>query len=126
MESKYFFAIKYLLINENLWCWKTLNVYKSTSSTHERCNSLSLEGYHVVLRAIWKIDVHLIGTLVNKSLYYYYIIIVPMILRPHVYSSHSMCSNKKLEVSTCDQLSQNIRSSSSQKLRLLLTLQTEV
>ena len=70
MESKYFFAIKYLLINENLWCWKTLNVYKSTSSTHGRCNSLSLEGYHVVLRAIWKIDVHLIGTLVNKSLYY--------------------------------------------------------
>ena len=72
------------------------------------------------------IVVKLISTLVNKSLYHYYIIIVPMILRPHVYSSHSMCSNKKLEVSTCDQLSQNIRSSSSQKLRLLLTLQTEV
>ena len=27
---------------------------------------------HVVLRALWKIDVHLISTLVNKSLYYYY------------------------------------------------------
>jgi len=25
-----------------------------------------------VLRALWKIDVHLISTLVNKSLYYYY------------------------------------------------------
>ena len=25
----------------------------------------------VVLRALWKIDVHLISTLVNKSLYYY-------------------------------------------------------
>jgi len=28
---------------------------------------------YVVLRALWKIDVHLISTLVNKSLYYYYI-----------------------------------------------------
>jgi len=27
---------------------------------------------YVVLRALWKIDVHLISTLVNKSLYYYY------------------------------------------------------
>jgi len=27
---------------------------------------------YVVLRTLWKIDVHLIGTLVNKSLYYYY------------------------------------------------------
>ena len=27
---------------------------------------------YVVLRALWKIDVHLIITLVNKSLYYYY------------------------------------------------------
>ena len=27
---------------------------------------------HVVLRALWKIDVYLISTLVNKSLYYYY------------------------------------------------------
>jgi len=26
---------------------------------------------YVVLRALWKIDVHLISTLVNKSLYYY-------------------------------------------------------
>ena len=26
----------------------------------------------VVLRALWKIDVHLISTLVNNSLYYYY------------------------------------------------------
>jgi len=25
---------------------------------------------YVVLRALWKIDVHLISTLVNKSLYY--------------------------------------------------------
>ena len=29
---------------------------------------------YVVLRALWKIDVHLISTLVNKSLYYYYYI----------------------------------------------------
>jgi len=27
---------------------------------------------YVVLGALWKIDVHLISTLVNKSLYYYY------------------------------------------------------
>jgi len=27
---------------------------------------------YVVLWALWKIDVHLISTLVNKSLYYYY------------------------------------------------------
>jgi len=27
---------------------------------------------YVVLRALWKIDVHLISTLVNKSLYYFY------------------------------------------------------
>ena len=27
---------------------------------------------HVVLRALWKIDVHLISTLLNKSLFYYY------------------------------------------------------
>jgi len=27
---------------------------------------------YVVLRALWKIDVHLISTLVNKRLYYYY------------------------------------------------------
>jgi len=27
---------------------------------------------YVVLRALWKIDVHLISTLVNISLYYYY------------------------------------------------------
>ena len=27
---------------------------------------------YVVLRALWKIDVHLISTLVNKSVYYYY------------------------------------------------------
>ena len=27
---------------------------------------------YVVLRALWKIDVHLISTLVNKSLYYYH------------------------------------------------------
>jgi len=26
---------------------------------------------YVVLRALWKIDVYLISTLVNKSLYYY-------------------------------------------------------
>jgi len=26
---------------------------------------------HVVLRALWKIDVHLISTFVNKSIYYY-------------------------------------------------------
>ena len=26
---------------------------------------------YVALRALWKIDVHLISTLVNKSLYYY-------------------------------------------------------
>jgi len=29
---------------------------------------------YVVLRALWKIDVYLISTLVNKSLYYYYIL----------------------------------------------------
>jgi len=27
---------------------------------------------YVVLRALWKIDVNLISTLVSKSLYYYY------------------------------------------------------
>jgi len=27
---------------------------------------------YVVLKALWKIDIHLISTLVNKSLCYYY------------------------------------------------------
>jgi len=27
---------------------------------------------YVVLRALWEIDIYLISTLVNKSLYYYY------------------------------------------------------
>jgi len=27
---------------------------------------------YVVLKALWKIDVHPISTIVNKSLYYYY------------------------------------------------------
>jgi len=27
---------------------------------------------YVVLKALWKIDVYLISTLVNKSIYYYY------------------------------------------------------
>jgi len=27
---------------------------------------------YVLLRALWKIDVHLISTLVNISIYYYY------------------------------------------------------
>jgi len=31
---------------------------------------------YVVLRALWKTDVHLISTLVNKSIYYYYYIII--------------------------------------------------
>jgi len=31
---------------------------------------------HVVLRALCKIDVHLISTLVNKSLYYIIIIVI--------------------------------------------------
>jgi len=30
---------------------------------------------YVVLRALWKIDVYLISTLVNKSLYYYLLIV---------------------------------------------------
>jgi len=34
-------------------------------------NHLLLLLIYVVLRALWKIDVHLISTLVNKSLYYY-------------------------------------------------------
>ena len=34
--------------------------------------SLVLLLNYVVLRALWKLDVHLISTLVNKSLYYYY------------------------------------------------------
>ena len=28
--------------------------------------------FYVVLRALWKIDVYIISTLVNKNLYYYY------------------------------------------------------
>jgi len=31
---------------------------------------------YVVFRALWKIDVHLISTLVNKSLYYYYYLLI--------------------------------------------------
>ena len=33
---------------------------------------------YVVLRALWKIDVHLLSTLVNKSLYYYYAFFISM------------------------------------------------
>jgi len=34
---------------------------------------------YVVLRALWKIDVYLISTLVNKSLnYYYYLELLPL------------------------------------------------
>jgi len=29
---------------------------------------------YVVLRALWKIDLNLLSTLVNKSLYYYYLL----------------------------------------------------
>jgi len=35
---------------------------------------------YVVLRALWKIDVHLISTLVNKSLYYIIIILLLLLL----------------------------------------------
>jgi len=31
---------------------------------------------YVLLRALWKIDVHLISTLINKSLYYYYFLLI--------------------------------------------------
>jgi len=31
---------------------------------------------YVVLRALWKIDVYLINTVVNKSLYYYYLLLL--------------------------------------------------
>ena len=36
---------------------------------------------YVVLRALWKIDVNLISTLVNKSLYYIIIIIIIIIIQ---------------------------------------------
>jgi len=35
---------------------------------------------YVVLRALWKIDVHLISTLVNKSLYYCYLLLLILIV----------------------------------------------
>ena len=38
------------------------------------CNGIEMikkTSCYVVLRALWKIDVYLISTLVNKSLYYY-------------------------------------------------------
>jgi len=41
---------------------------------------------YVVLRALWKIDVHLISTLVNKSLYYYY---------KHIYSKGATTSRRE-------------------------------
>ena len=37
---------------------------------------------YFVLRALWKIDVYLISTLVNKSLYYYYHYKVTLYLLP--------------------------------------------
>ena len=36
---------------------------------------------YVVLRALWKIDVHLISTVVNKGLYYYYYYYYYIIIR---------------------------------------------
>jgi len=44
---------------------------------------------YVVLRALWTIDVHLISTLVNKSLYYYYYYYyIPLYLRATKYFSN--------------------------------------
>ena len=45
---------------------------------------------YVVLGALWKIDVHLISTLVNKSLYYYYyyLTIAKMIIRAWIKKLH--------------------------------------
>jgi len=47
---------------------------------------------YVVLRALWKIDVYLISTLVNKSLYYYVlfrkILFLITGIKVVVYSSH--------------------------------------
>ena len=49
--------------------WKQ-QLYENIYSTHiATCAWHKLN--HVVLRVLWKIDVHLISTLVNKSLYYY-------------------------------------------------------
>ena len=36
---------------------------------------------YVVLRALWKIDVHLISTLVNKSLYYLLLLLLLLLLQ---------------------------------------------
>jgi len=43
---------------------------------------------YVVLRALWKIDVHLISTLVNKSLYFLslFIIIIIIISLRHTFN----------------------------------------
>jgi len=44
---------------------------------------------YVVLRALWKIDVNVISTLVNKSLYYYQLY---GIIRIHnIYKSLNIC-----------------------------------
>jgi len=41
---------------------------------------------YVVLRALWKIDVYLISTLVNKSLYYFTVLALKMIIYMNIYT----------------------------------------
>jgi len=48
---------------------------------------------YVVLRALWKIDVYLISTLVNKSLYYYYSFIYMKI--QDIYNTQLVQKDKK-------------------------------
>jgi len=55
---------------------------------------------YIVLRALWKIDVYLISTLVNKSLYYYYLLlpiglIATVVYEDWIFKIYDLCQISK-------------------------------
>ena len=65
-----------LCVSDDFWAY-----FNIVQALHTFVPLLLLLNY-VVLRALWKIDVHLISTLVNRSLYYIIIIIIIIIIIP--------------------------------------------
>ena len=46
---------------------------------------------YIVLKALWKIDVYLISTLVNESIYYYYYHWLTLFLHPAIHVIYELC-----------------------------------
>ena len=56
---------------------------------------------YVVLRALWKIDLHLISTLVNKSVYYIIIIIIIIIIITANFVNRNTATNRHFPIALC-------------------------